>query len=169
MTNLPDFRRLFSVGVMAMAFYFQLFSQAPSDNVKIEYMGHLQSRGDTEWVAQNEQCGTKKEGRAMEGFAIRLASGSEPIKLRYRAHLQGSGDTGWYYMPQYCGTREENRRMEAIWIEVVGGYEDKYEIYYRAHISGQKQEWTGWYKNGEMCGRRGTGRAIEAIEIFVSP
>jgi len=131
-------------------------------------MGHLASRGDSEWVSQGEQCGSKREGRAMQGLAIRLAPGSGPIKLRYRAHLQDEGDTGWYFTGNYCGTRGKNRRMEAVWIEVVGGYENKYEIYYRAHISGQKQEWTGWYKNGEMCGERGTGRAIEAIQIFVS-
>jgi hypothetical protein len=54
----------------------------------VEYMGHLQDYGDTDWFEQPYSCGTAGQGRRLEGFAIRPRRSSAGLGLRYMAHIQ---------------------------------------------------------------------------------
>jgi hypothetical protein len=85
----------------------------------LEYMCHLQGRGDTGWMAGGSFCGTRGESRRLEGLAIRLtgpAAGQRDIY--YACHLQNIGDTGFAMNGDFCGTRGESRRLEAmiVWV-----------------------------------------------------
>jgi hypothetical protein len=66
----------------------------PSSRTIVEYMAHLADTGDTEYVVQPAMCGSEGENRPMEGFAIRLVSGSQPVGLRYKIHMADLGDSG---------------------------------------------------------------------------
>lgn len=137
----------------------------PSRTVQVEYRGHVERRGDTEWVRQPAECGSVGEGRRLEGFTLRLRGNAEQVGLRYRAHLAVSGDTPWCATNELCGTTGRQRRLEALWIEVTEGA-DRYDVYYSAYLA--RFGWTGWFKNGEMCGTRGEYRQVEAIRVFLA-
>ena len=53
--------------------------------------------------------------------------------------------------------------MEAIQLKLTGEIEEKYDVYYRAHV--ENVGWLDWAKNGEAAGTAGYGYQMEALEI----
>ena len=91
--------------------------------VSLEYYCHLQNFGDTPWITQGRDCGTRGQSRRLEGFAIRLTGpNANQYTIKYRCHLQNIGDTSWKYNGQYCGTKGQSRRLEAVYIS--------FQVYY---------------------------------------
>jgi len=89
-----------------------------SGGLKLEYMAHIQSLGDTAWTSGF--VGTKDQSKHLEGFAIRI-KGPNPagFSVRYRAHIQTQGDTGWYENGNFCGTKGQKRRIEAMYVSII--------------------------------------------------
>jgi hypothetical protein len=86
----------------------------------IEYMAHLQDKGDTAWTSGGQFVGTRGESRRLEGFAIRLTgSAAANYTVNYFCHVQDVGDTPVRSNGQFCGTRGESRRVEGmqVWIQ----------------------------------------------------
>ena len=137
----------------------------PSEEVGVEVMAHAAFLGDTPWCRPTQECGTTGQGRAIEGFALRLVPDRNEISFRYKAHLSDRGDTRWFTLNEFCGTMGERRRVEAVWIDITEGKE-KYDVFYSAHLA--RIGWTGWFKNGQMCGTRGEYRQVEALKLFVA-
>ncbi|MBM79351.1 MAG: hypothetical protein CMJ78_02000 [Planctomycetaceae bacterium] len=137
----------------------------PSDSVKVELQGHVAFEGDTDWVPQPQACSGEQDGRAIQGFSLRLAEDGLPVSLRYKAHLAFKGDTDWHEAGDFCGTRGEWRRMEAFWID-LDDQSEQFDVFYSAHLA--RLGWTGWFKNGQMCGTRGEYRQVEGIKVFVA-
>jgi len=86
-------------------------------DLDIEYMGHLQDKGDTVWGSGT--CGTYCKGGRLEGFAFRLTgAAAECYDVFYQALLEGCGETAVCANGDFCGTRGESRGCLAIktWI-----------------------------------------------------
>lgn len=99
-------------------FSLQIADSIPS--LGIEYMAHIQDKGDTPWVGGGQFVGTRGEARRLEGFAIRLTgSAATNYNVNYFCHVQDIGDTPVRFNGQFCGTRGESRRLEGlqVWIQ----------------------------------------------------
>jgi uncharacterized protein YjdB len=138
----------------------------PSRTAFVEYMCHLEDIGDTEFFEQPLACGSDRESKRVEGFAIRLGQGSAPVDLRYMAHLEEIGDTGWKHLGEFIGTRGKGLRLEGFAIEVTGDAADRYDVYYTAHLRDDGN--TGWHKNGQFCGTRGQFQRVESIAVYLA-
>jgi uncharacterized protein YjdB len=89
------------------------------DNVQILYRCHIQDFGETEWLQEGEDCGTRGHKKRLEAFAVRLTgAGAKNYRLSYQCHLQDQGDTGFFASPQYCGSTAQGRRLEALLIKI---------------------------------------------------
>jgi protease YdgD len=99
------------------------FSLAITDstpNLELQYMAHLQNRGDTSWAREGQFIGTRGESLRLEGFAIRLSGAAATnYNVYYFCHVQGIGDTSVMSNGQFCGTRGGSRRIEGlqVWIK----------------------------------------------------
>lgn len=109
------------VGTKGQSRRLEGFSGALSgvDGVSVEYMAHLQDKGDTSWTTQGNFCGTRGESRRVEGVAFRLTgSNASKYDITYSCHLQDIGDMAVKKNGDFCGTRGQSRRLEAfqVWI-----------------------------------------------------
>ena len=66
---------------------------------------------------------------------------------------------------QTAGTTAQKKRLEAVQIRLTGALAEKYDIYYRTHVS--KYGTLGWAKNGETAGTMQMALAVESIEILL--
>ena len=99
---------------------FSLNLDSPDDQLRVEYMCHLEGRGDIGWLAEGSFCGTRGESRRVEGLAIRLAGPqAKHFSIRYQCHLEGLGDTAVMSDGAFCGTRGGSRRLEALQVWIV--------------------------------------------------
>jgi hypothetical protein len=98
--------------------------------VELEYMAHIQNKGDTKWVKSGTllrgepdrvdlQIGPimfgHKEAERVEGLAMRLkGEKAGHYHVWYRGHVEGVGDTDWSKDGDFCGARGQSRRLEAF-------------------------------------------------------
>jgi N,N-dimethylformamidase beta subunit-like, C-terminal/Clostridial hydrophobic W len=133
--------------------------------VTIEYMCHLQDRGDTPWMAGGEFCGTRGESRRLEGFAIRLNPGADKYDVFYSCRVEGDpgGDTGPFRNGEFCGTRGQSKRVEAI--EVWMTKKPNVELQGVVHLQdiGDKN-----FTQGTFAGTRGQSRRLEGFSVALS-
>ncbi len=125
---------------------------------------HAQGLGDI-GCPDDGWCGTKGEGRRIEGFLLRLPPGLGDVQLRYMCHLQGVGDSPWVREGQFCGTRGQSRRLEGFAIELTGRDAQKYRLSYRAYLQGSGD--TRTYADGQFVGTRGMERRVEALRVHL--
>ena len=79
--------------------------------------------------------------------------------------MQTYGWQNWVSEGALAGTEGESKRLEALEIKLTGEMEQKYDIYYRAHV--QSYGWLDWAKNGEAAGTEGLGKRLEAVQIVL--
>jgi Clostridial hydrophobic W len=88
-------------------------------DVQLQYMCHIQSRGDTQWLPSGQFCGTRGQSLRLEGFAMKLSGpGATRFRLTYQAHVQGLGDTRVFSDGEFAGTRGQGRCVEAIRVAI---------------------------------------------------
>lgn len=93
---------------------------SPDNQLRVEYMCHIEDRGDIGWLTEGSFCGTKGESRRLEGVAIRLAGPqAKRYSIRYQCHIEGLGDTQVMSDGAFCGTRGEAKRLEALQVWIV--------------------------------------------------
>jgi uncharacterized protein YjdB len=93
---------------------------SPDNQLRVEYMCHIEDRGDIGWLTEGSFCGTKGESRRLEGLAIRLAGPqARRYSIRYQCHLEGMGDSEIMSDGKFCGTRGEAKRLEAVQVWIV--------------------------------------------------
>ncbi|MBV1884199.1 MAG: hypothetical protein KUG82_21340 [Pseudomonadales bacterium] len=89
------------------------------DGLDINYMCHIAGFGDSDWLVEGQDCGSRGQHRALEGFAIRLSGpAANQYTVEYNCHLAGLGDLQLVSDGVFCGTRGQGRRLEAIFIEL---------------------------------------------------
>ena len=125
----------------------------------LTYAAHVQKIGWQSEVSDGATAGTTGRGLSME--ALRAEVSSDPDALCMQAHVANIGWQQW--TTGECGTTGQSRQLEAIKFKLSHGLEDKYDIYYRAHVA--HFGWLGWAKNGEPAGTTGFAYGLQAVEI----
>lgn len=135
-----------------------------NQDIPILTVVHLEGLGD---IACNDNgwCGTKGEGRRLEGFTLSQRIPHPGLALTYRGHVEGSGDTPWVSEGQLCGTRGQSKRLEGIEVRLQGPESEVYSVYYSVHISriGDSEV----MRDGQFAGTKGQARSLEALRVWV--
>ena len=150
---------------------FQINIDPPISGLKVEYMAHVESVGDTPWIGEGELAGFRGQAKRIEGFAVRL-SGSEAAKydVFYTAHIQNIGDTEVSSNGEYCGTRGKGLRVEGlkVWIVRSASTLEAIPVGLKvlAHIQGIGDR---TFSDREYAGTRAQGRRVEGFQIKIEP
>jgi hypothetical protein len=119
---------------------------------------HLEGIGDIV-CRDGNWCGTRGEGRRLEGFALGLTDHPGDIRLEYTCGTPGSS---WMPEGQFCGTRGQSRALETFAVRLTGSDAGKYTVAYQAHV--QERGDTPVIRNGEFTIR---SPRIEAIRVWL--
>lgn len=119
---------------------------------------HLQGIGDIV-CRDGNWCGTRGEGRRLEGFTLGLTDHPGDIRLEYTCGMPGSP---WMSEGQFCGTRGQSRPLETFAVRLTGLDAAKYTVAYQAHV--QDRGDTAVTRNGEFTIR---SPRIEAIRVWL--
>jgi hypothetical protein len=89
-------------------------------NVKIQYRCIIKDSGETAWMDEGKDCGTRGQGKALLAFAVRLAGeGSQNYKLWYQCQKAGSAVPLFTGSPAYCDKKDKGApNLEALNINV---------------------------------------------------
>ncbi len=148
----------------------QTLEAAATSPYEVKYQAHVQNIGWMSTVSSLKNgafAGTTGKNLWMESLKI----DSNGLKgLTYSAHV---AEIGWMDFVSadnknsYAGTTGRSLSMEAIKIKLEGENAEKYDVYYRAHVT--NFGWLGWAKNGEAAGSAGYAYTLQALEIKVLP
>lgn len=113
-------------------------------------------------VKDNEISGTEGESKKIEAFIINFDNYTD-----YKGDINYSIYTekdGWgNYVSSGTQVGKQGSHIEAIKIKLTEELAEKYNIFYRTHISGIG--WLGWTSNDKISGNIGYFKNIEAIQI----
>lgn len=110
-------------------------------------------------------AGTVGLNKKLEALRINVQN-LDKVKVEYCVYIDGkwlehvSDDT-------IMGMVDQNKSIEAIRIRLIGENAEKYNIYYRTHVS--NIGWMGWTSNDGMAGTKGYGYSVEAYQIALLP
>ena len=112
-------------------------------------------------VSEAEMSGTTGQSRGIKGFKARVET--ELLgDIQYKTfNKEDLWDNEWKKSNEIAGNLDDSREITAIKIELTEELEERYDIYYRVHLS--YFGWLDWAKNGEIAGSNEFN--IEAIEI----
>lgn len=137
--------------------YSDWFGSTQYEETILTFKSHVGGVGWTGRTTNSGVTGTTGQSKSLEAFKIDGA-------VNYTSY---NNTTGWQptiSSGMISGTTGLVRPIQAIKITPYAPLSDKYDLYYRVHISGVG--WMGWAKNGETAGVTGSNdRNIEAIEI----
>ena len=163
------------IGMIILAVFFAsgvLAAGETDETIGIRYKGHVQNKGDVDWVYTPEELGTRGEGLRIEGFQIELVNAPVGAVIKYNVHVQNKGwlydendSSNWPQNGAYSGTKGEGLRIEAIKIVIEGL--DGYDITYMGHVQNQGDlpEAGPWFRNGDQLGTTGSGLRLEALRV----
>lgn len=86
----------------------------------IEYRGHMQGSGWTQWTSEGQVCGILNQPKRLEAVEIRFVVKPPCCSIEYQAHMRkdifsGTGGWGsWEHDGSMAGTTGQNRRIEAL-------------------------------------------------------
>lgn len=144
---------------------------AATDEIGVEYFGHVENKGDVPYVTGPNALGTRGQGLRIEGFGFKLTGAvPEGAKIVYQVHVQNVGWMTPVSDGDFAGTRGASQRVESIKIslENLPGY----TVYYHGHVQNIANipqvdgDW-GWVKNGEELGTTGQSLRLEEIEVKI--
>jgi uncharacterized protein YjdB len=87
-------------------------------NGTIQYKCHIANRGDTDWLNEGTDCGTRGEALQLEGLEVRVLG--QPTRISLRCHVQNIGNltTVGDDSSGYCGTKGQSLRLESIHLDI---------------------------------------------------
>lgn len=129
----------------------------------IQYRAHVTNIGWQGAVENGAIAGTTGRALTVQALSVSLVrqGTGEGGSVRVNPYLTGKGWTG--FASGTVGTTGQNRAMQAIRAELTGEIANKYDLYYRTHVSGYG--WLGWAKNGKESGTTGLGASVEAVQF----
>lgn len=137
--------------------YNDWFGSTQYEEVFLSYKSHVSNLGWTNTTVNNGTTGTTGQSKRMEAFKINGA-------VEYASY---NNTTGWQPTVNngmISGTTGLSTPLQALKINALGALADKYDLYYRVHVS--HIGWMGWTKNGQPAGVTGnSNNNIEALEI----
>ncbi|MBL9003975.1 MAG: RICIN domain-containing protein [Myxococcales bacterium] len=93
-------------------------------DLRLSYMGHVQSVGDTGWVEGGNHVGKPISGLRLEGFAIKLEISPtasplarqllQELDICYQARIVGQGMTDICRNGEFCGTRGQSLALDGL-------------------------------------------------------
>ena len=127
-------------------------------NAKILSRPYVNSLGWTNEVKDNGTIGSVGQGKALEAVMIQG-------EVEYSTYNQVTGWQPTVNLGMVSGGIGTNTPLEAIKIKLIGSLYNRYDIYYRAHVS--NIGWMNWTKNGLPAGTTGAPQTnrLEAVEI----
>lgn len=139
-------------------------SLVETNDILLQYRGHVQDSGWQNWTSNNTIIGTIGESARLEGINIKIQNGSGNIKVRYSAHVQNIGWQDWKQNGELAGTSEQSLRIEALKIQLLNAPAG-YHIQYSAHV--QDIGWQDWKQDGDLAGTTGKALRLEALKIRI--
>lgn len=133
------------------------------DNVR--YQAHVSNVGWQKTVVNGKIAGTTGEKKAVEAYKVETDISG--LTVEYASCDKSNQWQSWVTSGEISGTVGASKALEAIKIRLSGEESEKYNVYYRAHVS--NFGWLGWTSNGEAAGSKGYGNNIEAIQIMILP
>lgn len=134
--------------------------------LSINYQAHVSKIGWQSTVKNGQMAGTTGKSRVIEALYVKLENAA-PNEITYRTRSVGEEWRDWQVGGGLGGTTGKSLAMEAIELKLSDELSQKYNLYYRVHVS--NIGWLGWAKNGESAGSAYYGYGIEAIEIKLLP
>gem|GEM_PF-1036831 len=134
---------------------------APTTDVGVTYVGHVQNVGWQPWVSNGAEAGTDGKGLRVEALKVNLTNAPTGAHIDLQTHVQNIGWQTIVKDGQEAGTDGKSLRIEAIklTLENMPGY----SIQYRAQV--ENIGWQNWISDGQEAGTDGQSLRIEAIEI----
>lgn len=144
-------------------------SEDTDTQVHVQYCGHVQKLGWSDYVQDGEEAGTTGQGLRVEALKIKLNLGNSGLTggIQYRMHVQSYGWMQWVQDDAIGGTEGESKRVEAMQIQLYGEVANEYDVYYAVHA--QKKGWMAWASNGEYAGTAAQSLRLEAVKIVLVP
>jgi uncharacterized protein YjdB len=141
-------------------------------SVGVQYKGHVQNKGDVDWVTGPETLGTEGESLRLEAFYIELTDAPADMHIMYRVQVQNKGWMDWAEDGAIAGTTGEGLQVETVEIKLVDDNGDAYPGYsveYQGHVQnkGDMPADESWYVDGEQLGTVGEFLRLEALRVQI--
>ena len=137
-------------------------ARAYGDVPTLRYRAHTAELGWMHKVNSGQISGTVLQSRRMEAASLELLNSSVSGSIQANSHVQNVGWSG-FTGTSLIGTTGRGLRLEAVQFRLSGDLAAKYDISYRAHVSGIG--WQNWVTNGQTAGTTGQLRTIESIQV----
>jgi uncharacterized protein YjdB len=137
-------------------------ASAYGDVPTLRYQAHVASLGWMHKVNSGQISGTVRQSRRLEAVKLNIHSSSTAGAIQANTHVQNVGWSG-FKSADLMGTTGLGLRMEAMQLRLTGDLAAKYDISYRAHVSGIG--WQPWVTNGQTAGTTGQARQVEAVQV----
>ena len=137
------------------------FGSTQYEESLLSFKSHISYYGWTASGTNRGATGFTGQGKSMEAF--RVDGDVEYSSYNYTSGWQPTVRDG-----MTSGTTGQNKSIQAIKLNPTGSLAQRYDLYYRAHVS--YIGWMDWTKNGQPAGVTGdSGKNIEAFEIQLVP
>ena len=133
------------------------------NELKINYSSYINNSGWQDSKIDGAISGTTGQNKNIGAIKLVL---NKPTTNGYIKYSVYSHNKGWQNEVSN-GTISgiQNRKIEAIKINLSDSLLERYDIYYRVHVS--YVGWMDWAKNGEAAGYVDYGQSIEAYEVVL--
>ena len=153
---------------------------ADTDELGVEYSGHVQNVGWENWVSNGTAAGRPNKSLRIEALKIRLTGRlADKYDIYYCLHCQNYGWLGWAKNGAEAGTAGMGLRVEAVRIQILakgstapakpGSYAKAYmfspELKYSSYV--QDQGWQNEVKKNAISGTLGKSLRLEGFKIRV--
>lgn len=133
------------------------FGSTQQEQKYLTFKSYLSDLGWTNTTVNEGITGTTGQSRPMEAFKING-------EVEYATYSIGTGWQPTVDNGMITGTTSQNKPIKAFRIAPTGSIAEKFDLYYRAHVS--SVGWMDWAKNGTIAGDlRANSNSIEAIQI----
>lgn len=136
---------------------------SPSRSLSYSYKANVVGSGWQAAVSGGATSGTTGQGKAIQQLSMTASGSTFGGGFQYSVH---SADIGWQdYVGDGATAGREGKQIEAIRIRLTGELAQRFDVYYRAHVS--NIGWLGWAKNGSEAGTVSFGYAVEACQVVL--
>ena len=100
---------------------FMVFPRNRSAVAAIEYKGLTASGAETPWIGSGSLCGSRGQGTALIGFAVRQKSvpGGEPVDCEYTGYFQSGATAGPARNGAPCRSAIDNDPLEGMQLRIT--------------------------------------------------
>jgi len=135
-----------------------------TEDLGVQYQGHVQSIGWQSFVSDEEMAGTTGRNLRIEALRISLKNKFPNMNIVYRVHVQSIGWMPWVKNGALAGTTGRSLRIESIEIKLENAPYG-YHVMYQGYV--QSIGWLNWTSDGFSCGTVGKSLRMEAVRIKI--